>query len=31
VKNNLGGTIERDWKPDGLVVDITLPARWREA
>lgn len=31
VKNNLGGTIERRWEPGGLVVDITLPARWREA
>ncbi len=31
VKNNLGGTIERQWRPGGLVVDITLPARWREA
>ncbi|WP_295320819.1 HWE histidine kinase domain-containing protein [uncultured Sphingopyxis sp.] len=31
VKNNLGGTIERRWEPSGLVVDITLPARWREA
>ncbi|HWW55776.1 MAG TPA: GAF domain-containing protein [Sphingopyxis sp.] len=31
VKNNLGGTIERRWDPAGLVVDITLPARWREA
>lgn len=31
VKNNLGGTIARRWEPDGLIVDITLPARWREA
>ena len=31
VRNNLGGTIERRWEPGGLVVDITLPARWREA
>jgi two-component sensor histidine kinase len=31
VKNNLGGTIERRWEPGGLVVDIILPARWREA
>jgi two-component sensor histidine kinase len=31
VKNNLGGTIERRWEPGGLIVDITLPARWREA
>ena len=31
VRNNLGGTIERRWDPAGLVVDITLPARWREA
>ncbi|WP_447952359.1 sensor histidine kinase [Sphingopyxis chilensis] len=31
VKNNLGGTIERHWEPGGLIVDITLPARWREA
>lgn len=31
VRNNLGGTIERRWAPTGLVVDVTLPARWREA
>ena len=31
VKNNLGGTIERHWNAGGLVVAITLPARWREA
>ena len=31
VKNNLGGTIDRHWKPNGLVVEIALPARWREA
>ncbi len=31
VKNNLGGTIERRWEPDGLIVEIALPARWREA
>lgn len=31
VRNNLGGTIERRWEPGGLVVDIALPARWREA
>ena len=31
VKNNLGGTIERRWEPSGLVVEITLPARWRDA
>lgn len=31
VKNNLGGTIERRWEPGGLVVEITLPARWRDA
>ncbi|NIJ38585.1 two-component sensor histidine kinase [Sphingopyxis panaciterrae] len=31
VRNNLGGTIERRWDPDGLVVDIALPARWRDA
>lgn len=28
VRNNLGGTIERDWSPGGLVCTITLPARW---
>ncbi|MBB6428119.1 sensor histidine kinase [Sphingopyxis sp. JAI128] len=31
VRNNLGGTIERRWEPDGLIVDIALPARWRDA
>ncbi|WP_439568326.1 sensor histidine kinase [Sphingopyxis sp.] len=31
VRNNLGGTIERHWEPSGLVLDITLPARWRDA
>src|SRR3546814_3799134 len=31
VKNNLGGTIERRWEPGGLIVDLTLPARWRGA
>ena len=31
VRNNLGGTIERHWKPTGLVLEITLPARWRDA
>ncbi|MDZ3833592.1 MAG: GAF domain-containing protein [Sphingopyxis sp.] len=31
VRNNLGGTIERHWEPTGLVCEITLPARWREA
>lgn len=31
VKNNLGGTIERRWKPEGLEVEIALPAKWREA
>jgi len=31
VRNNLGGTIERRWDPGGLIVDISLPARWREA
>ena len=31
VRNNLGGTIERRWEPTGLALQITLPARWREA
>lgn len=31
VRNNLGGTIERRWEPTGLVCEILLPARWREA
>lgn len=31
VTNNLGGTIDRRWDPEGLVVEIALPARWREA
>ena len=31
VRNNLGGTIARHWEPTGLVVDIALPAKWREA
>ena len=31
VRNNLGGTIERRWNPDGLIVEIALPAKWREA
>lgn len=31
VRNNLGGTIERHWEPTGLILDITLPARWRDA
>ena len=31
VRNNLGGTIERRWEPTGLILDITLPARWRDA
>jgi two-component sensor histidine kinase len=31
VRNNLGGTIARHWEPTGLVVEIALPAKWREA
>src|SRR3546814_20680635 len=31
VQNNLGGTIEPRWEPGGLIVDITVPARWRDA
>jgi PAS domain S-box-containing protein len=31
VKNNLGGTVERRWDPSGLIVEIALPARWRDA
>jgi two-component sensor histidine kinase len=31
VRNNLGGTIEREWAPNGLVLTIALPARWRDA
>lgn len=31
VRNNLGGSIARHWEPTGLVVDIALPAKWREA
>lgn len=31
VRNNLGGTIERQWAPTGLILDISLPARWRDA
>lgn len=31
VRNNLGGTIERRWESTGLIVDIALPARWRDA
>lgn len=31
VRNNLGGTIERHWEPGGLVCEIAMPARWREA
>src|SRR3546814_15532963 len=31
VRNNLGGAIARRWEPTGLVVTVTLPARWREA
>lgn len=31
VRNNLGGTIERRWDPAGLVVEVALPARWRDA
>lgn len=28
VRNNLGGSIERSWDPEGLVCKIKLPARW---
>jgi two-component sensor histidine kinase len=31
VRNNLGGTITRHWNPEGLRVEISLPAKWREA
>lgn len=31
VRNNLGGSIARRWEPTGLVVEIALPAKWREA
>jgi hypothetical protein len=31
VRNNLGGTITRHWNPEGLRVEIALPAKWREA
>ncbi len=31
VRNNLGGTIDRHWEPGGLVCEIAMPARWREA
>jgi two-component sensor histidine kinase len=31
VRNNLGGTITRHWEPGGLVCEIALPARWRDA
>lgn len=31
VRNNLGGTIERRWEATGLVCEIALPARWRDA
>lgn len=30
VRNNLGGTIQRRWDAQGLVCEITLPARWSE-
>ena len=31
VRNNLGGSIARRWEPTGLIVEIALPAKWREA
>jgi len=31
VRNNLGGSIARRWDPTGLIVEIALPAKWREA
>lgn len=31
VRNNLGGTITRRWEPGGLVCEIEMPARWRDA
>ena len=31
VRNNLGGTITRHWQPGGLVCEIAMPARWRDA
>ena len=31
VRNNLGGSIARHWEPTGLVCEIALPAKWREA
>lgn len=31
VRNNLGGTITRHWEPSGLVCEIVMPARWRDA
>ncbi len=29
VRNNLGGSIERRWDPEGLVCHIRLPVRWK--